>query len=46
MNRYHEPRTPLTAIRASLELLASALLDHEPEPSRRMLQVADKVAIV
>ncbi len=36
----HELRTPLTSIRASLGLLASGILDDEPETARRMLEVA------
>lgn len=36
----HELRTPLTSIRASLGLLASGVLDDEPETAQRMLQVA------
>jgi PAS domain S-box-containing protein len=36
----HELRTPLTSIRSTLGLLASGWLDHQPEKSRRMLEIA------
>ncbi|MGI0485540.1 PAS domain S-box protein [Pantanalinema rosaneae CENA516] len=36
----HELRTPLTAIRGSLGILATGVLDDEPETAQRMLQVA------
>jgi PAS domain S-box-containing protein len=36
----HELRTPLTSIRSTLGLLASGWLDHQPEKSKRMLEIA------
>jgi len=36
----HELRTPLTSIHGSLGLLASGLLNAEPETSQRLLQIA------
>jgi signal transduction histidine kinase len=36
----HELRTPLTSLRASLGLLASGVLDDQPEKTGRMLEVA------
>ncbi len=36
----HELRTPLTSIRSTLGLLSSGWLDHYPEKSRRMLEIA------
>ncbi|HEY9810613.1 MAG TPA: PAS domain S-box protein [Halomicronema sp.] len=36
----HELRTPLTSIRASMGLLASGILVHQPEKTQRMLQIA------
>jgi PAS domain S-box-containing protein len=38
----HELRTPLTAIRGSLGILETGVLDDEPETAKRMLQVALK----
>lgn len=36
----HELRTPVTSIKGSLGLLASGVLDNEPERSREMLNIA------
>jgi PAS domain S-box-containing protein len=36
----HELRTPLTAIRGSLGILDTGVLDHEPDTAKQMLQVA------
>ncbi|MGI0490067.1 ATP-binding protein [Pantanalinema rosaneae CENA516] len=36
----HELRTPLTSIHGSLRMLASGLLNAEPETSQRLLQIA------
>lgn len=36
----HELRTPLTAIRGALGILATGVLDDEPETAKRMVQVA------
>lgn len=36
----HELRTPLTAIRGSLGILETGILDDEPETAKQMLQVA------
>lgn len=38
----HELRTPLTSIRGALKLLASGMLDDEPETAQHMLKVADQ----
>ncbi|MEM9161526.1 MAG: PAS domain S-box protein [Cyanobacteria bacterium P01_F01_bin.4] len=40
----HELRTPLTSILGSLDLLASGVLNTQPEKSQRMLQIAAKNA--
>jgi PAS domain S-box-containing protein len=36
----HELRTPLTSIRGSLGLLATGILDDEPQEMRRMIEIA------
>lgn len=36
----HELRTPLTSIRGSLGLLASGILDHQPEKHQRLIEIA------
>ncbi len=36
----HELRTPLTSIRGSLGLLASGVLDHQPEKHKRLIEIA------
>ena len=36
----HELRTPLTSIRGSLGLLVSGLLEHQPEVTKRMIEIA------
>ncbi|WP_052128741.1 GAF domain-containing protein [Neosynechococcus sphagnicola] len=36
----HELRTPLTSIRGSLGLLATGVMDDEPEAMRRMIEIA------
>ncbi len=36
----HELRTPLTSIHGSLRMLASGLLDAEPETGKRLLEIA------
>ncbi len=40
----HELRTPLTSILGSLDLLASGVLNNQPEKGQRMLQIAAKNA--